>query len=255
MGTTVDSNKPQNKGHGHSHGGKNSAGHGHSHGGKKCTGHSKAKKKEEEEGNDTSTEQDSRSKHEKSRTKVEDKLDPEHGQLQGHKTSDSFQTLEGNYRGWRNIKSWKKSLSPFSRKQSSGSETKRTLVDNENVSNGEKHEDHGGPKNINVRSAMIHVMGDLLQNFGVIIAAGCIWWNPEKNRIADPICTLIFAVGTVLLSLRVIKDAGEVLMDMSPGDIDIEAIRERLCKIPGVTGVHDLHCWFMAYGEKSLSCH
>jgi len=116
-----------------------------------------------------------------------------------------------------------------------------------------KKKSHAG--NINVRSAMIHVMGDLLQNIGVIIAAGFIWYNPVRFRIVDPICTLVFAIGTVLLSLRVIKDAGEVLMDMSPRDIDIEMVKKSLCGIPGVTGVHDLHCWFMAYGEKSLSCH
>merc|ERR1712079_512633 len=73
--------------------------------------------------------------------------------------------------------------------------------------------------NINIRSALLHVLGDFFQNIGVIIAAAMIWYNPKKYRIVDPICTIVFAVATILLSLRVIRDAGEVLMDTSPRDV------------------------------------
>jgi len=124
----------------------------------------------------------------------------------------------------------------------------------ESEQHGHSHTSESGD-NINIRSALLHVIGDFFQNIGVIIAAGMIWYNPKKYRIVDPLCTIVFAVATILLSLRVIRDAGEVLMDMSPRDVDLEKIRKRLCGIRGVTQVHDLHCWYVAYGEKALSCH
>lgn len=71
----------------------------------------------------------------------------------------------------------------------------------------------------------------------------------------DPICTLIFSVVILVLSLTVIRDGWEVLLDMAPRDVDLEKIREHLRRIRGVIGVHDLHCWYVAYGEKALSCH
>merc|ERR1719193_1032427 len=44
-------------------------------------------------------------------------------------------------------------------------------------------------------------------------------------------------------------------MDMSPNDIDLQEVQEDLCRIWGVTDVHDLHCWYLAFGEKAMSCH
>eukprot|EP00951_Prasinocladus_malaysianus_P012565 scaffold93738_cov42-Prasinocladus_malaysianus.AAC.2 len=58
-----------------------------------------------------------------------------------------------------------------------------------------------GGSNMNVRSAWLHAIGDLLQNIGVMIAAALIWWKPEW-RIADPIATLLFS-GLVIWTTKV----------------------------------------------------
>lgn len=44
-----------------------------------------------------------------------------------------------------------------------------------------------------VRAAFIHVLGDLVQSIGVIIAGAVIWAKPEY-RIADPLCTFVFSI-------------------------------------------------------------
>lgn len=46
---------------------------------------------------------------------------------------------------------------------------------------------------MNIRSAWLHAVGDLLQNAGVMVAAALIWWRPEW-QLADPIATLLFSV-------------------------------------------------------------
>jgi len=60
---------------------------------------------------------------------------------------------------------------------------------------------------------------------------------------------------TVLISLRVIRDGSEVLLNLTPRDADLDKIRDKIKQTPGVTDVHDLHCWYQHYGEKALSMH
>lgn len=46
---------------------------------------------------------------------------------------------------------------------------------------------------VNVRAAYIHVLGDLVQNVGVMLAAVLIWINPNW-RFMDPLCTIFFII-------------------------------------------------------------
>lgn len=66
--------------------------------------------------------------------------------------------------------------------------------------------------NINVRAAFIHVLGDILQSVGVLIASVIIWINPSWN-IADPICTFLFSVLVVCSTFYLVKDIGHILME------------------------------------------
>lgn len=69
---------------------------------------------------------------------------------------------------------------------------------------------HGGhghdTKNINVRAALIHVLGDLLQSIGVFCAALIIYFNPTW-KLADPICTFIFSIIVLWTTITILKDA------------------------------------------------
>lgn len=65
---------------------------------------------------------------------------------------------------------------------------------------------------INLRAAFIHVIGDLVQSVGVLIASAFIWYN-EDWRIADPICTLFFSVIVVISTIFISKDILRILME------------------------------------------
>jgi zinc transporter 2 len=109
-------------------------------------------------------------------------------------------------------------------------------------------------KNINVTSAYLHVLGDMLMSVGVIIAATVIWIFPEAE-IADPICTYLFSVIICFTTLPVFKDCVNVMMEATPTSIDIEELEEDILAIAGVHEIHDLHVWAISVGKHSLSAH
>lgn len=67
-------------------------------------------------------------------------------------------------------------------------------------------------EDINLRAAFIHVIGDLVQSVGVLIASGLIWYNSDW-RIADPICTLLFSVIVVISTMFISRDIFRILME------------------------------------------
>ncbi|RKO95822.1 cation efflux protein, partial [Caulochytrium protostelioides] len=108
--------------------------------------------------------------------------------------------------------------------------------------------------NINVHSAAIHVIGDLLSSIGVLISAGIIWYDPTKTMV-DPICTFIFSIFVVLTTVRLMSNSFSVLMEGTPAHIDPAAVLQDLRAVPGVTDVHDLHIWSMTVGQVALVAH
>jgi len=110
-------------------------------------------------------------------------------------------------------------------------------------------------KNINVRAAMVHVIGDLLQSIGVTIAAIFIYVGGEKYYIADPICTFLFSILVVCTTIPIVKDCIHVIMEGSPMHLEIEKFRKKLLEIIGVLAVHDLHIWSLSEERVFISAH
>ncbi len=108
-------------------------------------------------------------------------------------------------------------------------------------------------ENLNVRSAFLHVLGDMLGSVGAIIAALLIMffgWG-----IADPIASVIVAVLVLISGWRVTKESIHVLMEGTPRQLDLGSIKKALVEINGVEDVHDLHTWSITSELIMLSCH
>ncbi|MEH7389722.1 cation diffusion facilitator family transporter [Bacillus sp. JJ1474] len=108
-------------------------------------------------------------------------------------------------------------------------------------------------ENLNVRSAFLHVIGDMLGSVGAIIAALLMMffgWG-----IADPIASVIVAGLIIVSGWRVTKESLHILMEGSPVHIEIEKVKTALHKIPFVNTVHDIHIWSITSGMPMLSCH
>lgn len=107
--------------------------------------------------------------------------------------------------------------------------------------------------NLNMRSAFLHVIGDMLGSVGAIAAGLLImffgWY------IADPIISVIIATLILLSGWRVTKESVHILTEGSPRHIDLKELEEELVKIDGVISVHDLHVWTITSRMEALSCH
>lgn len=107
--------------------------------------------------------------------------------------------------------------------------------------------------NLNLRSALLHVLGDLLGSVGAIIAGLLIYfynWN-----IADPIASVLVALLILSTGFRVTKDSFHVLMEGKPKEVEIEKLHDELVKLPNVIEVHDLHVWSITNEFPAMSCH
>jgi len=105
--------------------------------------------------------------------------------------------------------------------------------------------------NLNVSAAFIHVLGDLIQNIGVMIAAIIIWAKPEWY-IADPICTFLFSILVAFTTVGLLRRSYNVFMDTCPENIDCEKVKINVLNIQDVKTISDLHIWSISSGKVLL---
>lgn len=107
---------------------------------------------------------------------------------------------------------------------------------------------------INVRAALIHVFGDFVQSVGVLISSIVIKVNPDY-KIADPICTIIFALIVFMTTITILRDTANILMEGTPSSTSYGLIKKDLLKIHGVTSLHDLQIWSITVNKVALTVH
>lgn len=111
----------------------------------------------------------------------------------------------------------------------------------------------GREKDLNIRGAFLHMVGDAGVSAGVLVAAwlitltGALW--------LDPLASLAISVVIVLGSWRLLRDATALAMDAVPPGIDPAAVRNRLLDLPDVTEVHDLHIWALSTTSTAATAH
>jgi cobalt-zinc-cadmium efflux system protein len=108
-------------------------------------------------------------------------------------------------------------------------------------------------ENLNVESAFLHVVGDLLGSIAVVMASGLIaifgWF------IVDPIFSFIIG-GLILFSGgRLLWRVSHVLMEGTPSHVNLHELCQRLELEAGITGVHDIHAWSITSGYDAFSAH
>ncbi|XP_054035808.1 probable proton-coupled zinc antiporter SLC30A3 [Dryobates pubescens] len=110
------------------------------------------------------------------------------------------------------------------------------------------------PGSTSIRAAFIHVVGDLLQSIGVLVAATIIYFKPQC-KIADPISTLFFSIFVLGSTFTILRDVFRVLMEGSPRGVEFDAVKEMLLGVNGVKGTHDLHLWALTLSHHAVSVH
>lgn len=104
-------------------------------------------------------------------------------------------------------------------------------------------------KNLNVRAAALHVLGDLLGSVGAIVAAVVILttgWTP-----VDPILSILVSCLVLRSAWKLLQESVNELLEGAPVSMDIPALKRNLCRsLPEVRNVHHVHLWQV--GEKPV---
>lgn len=110
-----------------------------------------------------------------------------------------------------------------------------------------------GHTDLNVRAALIHVLGDLLSSVAALIAGAVIY--ATGWLLIDPILSLVIAVLILATTLRLLRDTLHVLMEGVPATVDLGEIGQALAALQGVSAIHDLHVWSIGTERAALSAH
>jgi cobalt-zinc-cadmium efflux system protein len=112
----------------------------------------------------------------------------------------------------------------------------------------------GDRDNLNIRAAVLHVMGDLLGSVAAVIAALVILstgWMP-----IDPLLSIVVALIILRSAWRVVADSGHILLEGSPPHIDSRALRDRVrSALPFVLDVHHVHAWSISQERPMVTLH
>lgn len=110
-----------------------------------------------------------------------------------------------------------------------------------------------GHRDLNIRGAYLHVLGDTLSSFAVI--AGGVLIILTGYYIVDPILSVIISCVIVYNSLMLLKESVDILMERTPKHINLEKLKKEILEIKGIHGLHDLHVWSICSNVHALNAH
>ena len=110
-----------------------------------------------------------------------------------------------------------------------------------------------GRRDLNLRSILIHNLGDALSNLGIL--AGALAIRATGAQWVDP--ALGAAIGGLVLwsSYGILKESSHVLLEGLPREMLLEDVAGAILGVTGVQEVHDIHIWTLGTDLHALSCH
>ena len=111
----------------------------------------------------------------------------------------------------------------------------------------------GVARDVNLRSAFIHMAGDTLST-AAVIAGGFGILLTGKNWI-DPGLSLVIAALILWSSVGIVRETLNILLEGTPRGVSVGEIRAGMEAVEGVVNVHDLHVWCLGSHSSALACH
>ncbi|HUD95994.1 MAG TPA: cation diffusion facilitator family transporter [Woeseiaceae bacterium] len=114
---------------------------------------------------------------------------------------------------------------------------------------------HGGDReNLNMRGAMLHVIGDLLGSIAAISAAVVViltGWLP-----IDPLLSVVVA-GLILRSAwQLVRRSAHILLEGTPETLDVSGMQQSLiAALPQIASIHHVHVWGLTPQRLMLTMH
>jgi cobalt-zinc-cadmium efflux system protein len=111
----------------------------------------------------------------------------------------------------------------------------------------------GERSELNVKSAIAHMLADMLVSVGVLVS-GAVILATGWARL-DPLVSLVVGAVIVVGTWHLLRQSLDLALDAVPAGIDPEAVNAYLATVPGVAAIHDLHIWPMSTTDTALTCH
>ncbi len=111
----------------------------------------------------------------------------------------------------------------------------------------------GVARDVNLRSAFLHMAGDTLST-AAVIAGGAGILLTGQNWI-DPILSLLIAALILWSSAGIVRETLNILLEGTPRGVSLPRIRSGMEAVEGVVNVHDLHIWSLGSQSRALACH
>jgi zinc transporter 1 len=109
---------------------------------------------------------------------------------------------------------------------------------------------------LGILGVLTHVLGDAINNIGVIISALVIWLTHSPSRFyADPAVSMFIAMMIVGTAIPLTRRSGKILLQSAPLGITIADVKQDLESIPGILSVQKLNVWRLDQREAVASAH
>ncbi|KAF4659476.1 hypothetical protein FOZ61_004699 [Perkinsus olseni] len=129
---------------------------------------------------------------------------------------------------------------------------------------GHTHTHSHDSHNLALDAAVVHVLGDIIQSLGVLLAAVLIYWKPfnvghvngvSKWNYADPACTILFSILVMFTTFKTVKQSVHILMQRVPDSVDVDLLQTKLRHVEHVQCVHDVHVWSVGSSGNICTAH
>jgi cobalt-zinc-cadmium efflux system protein len=111
----------------------------------------------------------------------------------------------------------------------------------------------GVARDVNLRSAFLHMAGDTLSTAAVIVGGAGILFT--GHNWIDPVLSLVIAALILWTSLDIVRETLNILLEGTPRGVSLHEIRAGMEGVEGVVNVHDLHVWSLGSHSHALACH
>jgi cobalt-zinc-cadmium efflux system protein len=111
----------------------------------------------------------------------------------------------------------------------------------------------GSDHDLNLRSAFIHLMGDVFSTIGAVIAGVIIYFT--KANWLDPFVSALIGVLILYNAAIILRETIDILLESTPRDVDIKAMVDDIKQVNGVLGIHDIHVWSLSKSLRTMSAH
>ena len=106
---------------------------------------------------------------------------------------------------------------------------------------------------VNIRSAFVHMLGDLLGSLAIIGGALAIRYTGWER--VDPLLSILIGMLIVWTAWDIIQESLNILLEGLPRGLELQSVTAAMSRVEGVLDVHDLHIWSLGSSVHALSCH